>query len=64
MGKRSMSKIETFVMASTAAEVRRRGALPSAPLAMPTQRLERRRRLSRLQLLAMAIWGRPTRAVR
>ena len=44
--------------------VRRRGALPHAPLAMPAQRLERPRRLSRWALLAMALWGRPARAGR
>lgn len=64
-----MSKIETFVMPGAAAEVQQRGALPVAPLAMPVQRLERmvqrpRRRLGRLQLLALAIWGRPARAGR
>lgn len=59
-----MSKNETFVMPGTTAEVRRRGALPLAPMAMPTQRLERRRRISRMQLLSWAIWGRPTRAAR
>lgn len=44
--------------------VKYRGALPRAPLSMPPQRLERRRRISRWSLFLMALWGRPARAGR
>ena len=44
--------------------VNHRGALPRAPLSMPPQRLERRRRLSRWALFMMVVWGRPARAGR
>lgn len=64
-----MSMIDTSVISETAALVRKRGALPVAPLAMPVQRLEwPRRRMGRFALLSLAlrgaVLGRPTRTGR
>ncbi|MEO6301346.1 MAG: hypothetical protein ABIV25_09110 [Paracoccaceae bacterium] len=53
------------VSMSSIHSVKLRGALPAAPMAMPAQRLEwPSRRMSRLSLLAMLLWGRPARAGR
>ncbi|MGV8985814.1 MAG: hypothetical protein ACOH2H_05960 [Cypionkella sp.] len=59
-----MSEIEASIILSNAREVRRRGAMPAAPMAMPTQTLEWPRRKSFLSLLSLAFWGRPSRAGR
>ena len=46
-------------------EVRQRGALPVAPLAMPSQTLELPQRgFSRFAMISLAPWRRPTRAGR
>jgi hypothetical protein len=80
MGQRKMSKIDTFMDRDTAFEVRQfealqfeaeqsairqRGALPAAPMAMPTQALEwPQRSFSRLLLISLALRRRPSRAGR
>lgn len=64
-----MSMIETSMVPGSALEVHLRGALPVAPMAMPTQvlewpRSESGREPGRFSLMSLLVWRRPSRAGR